>query len=149
MIVRRRKTPRLVATLWAFAFFAVALLASGCSHGPELIEVVGNVLFNGSPPPGPGSVFLAPIEDKTGSGARPAMADFDRDGKFNLSAFPGKSGIKPGRYRVSIQIWKERPQGYLKPGINLVPKDYKLDELEVDRGQKRVEVTYSIVTNKS
>src|SRR2546421_708064 len=129
MIVRSRNTATSSATLWAFAFFAIALLPSGCSHGPELIEVVGNVLLNGSPPPGPGSVFLAPVEDRSGSGARPAMADFDTDGKFNLSAFPGRSGIKPGRYRVSIQIWKERPQGYLKPGINLVPNDYKLEEL--------------------
>jgi hypothetical protein len=148
MIVLHRNTDSL-AILWAFTFAAIALLVSGCSRGPELIEVVGNVLLNGAPPAGPGSVFLAPIEDKSGSGARPAMADFDTGGKFNLSAFPGKSGIKPGRYRVSIQIWKERPQGYLKPGINLVPNDYKLDELIVDPGQKRVEVTYNILTNKS
>jgi hypothetical protein len=134
---------------WAFAYFAIALLTSGCSRDPELIEVVGNVALNGSPPPGPGSVFLAPVEDKTGSGARPAMADFDTDGNFNLSAFPGKSGIKPGRYRVSIQIWKERPQGYLKPGINLVPRDYKFDDLVVDRGQGPVKVTYDIVIKKS
>src|SRR3954469_18078051 len=146
MIVRRRNTVDLIAVLCAFAF---ALLVSGCNRRPELIEVVGNVLLNGLPPAGPGSVFLAPIEDKTGSGARPALADFDTGGKFNLSAFPGKSGIKPGRYRVSIQIWKERPQGYLKPGINLVPNDYKLDELIVDPGQKPVEVTYNILTNKS
>ena len=122
---------------------------SGCSQGPELVEVAGTVLFNGSAPPGPGSVFLAPIDDTTGSGSRPAVADFDADGKFRVFSFTYKAGLKPGRYRVTIQIWKERPQGYLNPGVNVVPGDYKFDELVVDSGQNRVEVTYNVVTDKS
>jgi hypothetical protein len=114
-----------------------------------LVEVVGTVLFNGSPPPGPGTVFLAPIEDKSGTGLRPATADFDTDGKFRVYSFSDKSGLKPGRYRITIQIWKERPQGYLNPGVNAVPSDYKFEELVVESGEARVEVTYDVVTNKS
>jgi hypothetical protein len=121
----------------------------GCNKGPELVEVAGMVMLNGSAPSSPGTVFLAPIEDATGSGSRPAIADFEGDGKFRVFSFGDKAGLKPGRYRVTIQIWKERPQGYTKPGVNLVPPNYKFDELVVERGQKRVDVTYNIVANKS
>jgi hypothetical protein len=92
---------------------------------------------------------LAPVEDATGTGVRPAVADFDTDGKFRVFSFADKAGLKPGRYRVTIQIWKERPQGYLNPGVNLVPNDYKFDDLVVDSGQSRVEVTYNVVIDKS
>jgi len=136
-----RRTPqRAVSSLLPLVALA------GCNSHPELVKVTGVVQLDGSQPPGPGSVYFAPIEDATGTGARPAFADFDVDGKFAIRAFGDAYGMKPGRYRVTVQIWKERPQGYLNPGVNVVPSGYMIDDLVVEAGQSNVEVLYDIKT---
>lgn len=120
------------------------LALAGCSRGPKLVEVVGTVTYGGAPPPAAGVVFFAPIEDLSGSGARPASAEFDTDGRFTVKSYSNSTGLKPGRYRVSLQIWKERPKGYNAPGIDLVPRGTTFPELRVEPDQERVEVSYDV-----
>ena len=128
-----------------YGIILCAVLILGCGRGgAKMVQVVGKVTYRGGACPGPGTVMLAPYEVTGGSGLRPASAEFGDDGAFAVRSFRPGDGLKPGRYRITIQCWKERPQGYDKPGVDVVRPGFHPEDLVVAPDSPRVELHYDI-----
>lgn len=92
-----RPTPFATALLCCLSMFC------GCGDGlPETIPVRGKVTFKGGAPPGPGTVFFAPLSGNTSGPLRPGSGDFSLDGVFSAATFQGRDGLLPGTYQVRV-----------------------------------------------
>ena len=114
----------------------VAMGASGCNRVPQTVPVSGRVTLDGVPVGGnPAAMWKARISflaTKSGEDAplRPASAQLDSDGRYELATFGPDDGVQPGEYDVVIvsilsgptmanptapEIW-EIPKHYGRPG---------------------------------
>jgi hypothetical protein len=124
----------------------------GCGGSDlPLVPVKGQVTFAGGPCPAPGRISFSPA---AGSGAvsRPAWAKFDTDGKYAATSFREGDGLLPGHYRISISCYIGIPDPRnpnSADDINLVPSDYRPDDLVVEEGQKAIEVNYDVPPKKT
>lgn len=89
--------PRLTAAL------LLLILASGCSKHSDLVQVTGTVKnADGSP-----LVFEAgSVNFQAMEGAGHATGSVQPDGSFTMMTKKPGDGVKPGRYKVAVQLWK-------------------------------------------
>jgi hypothetical protein len=99
---------------WLLAI-AVALMV-GCGSGDEALQVTGVVTnADGSPIASEsGTVLFQPA----GSGEH-ASGSVAADGTFTMMTRVPGDGVKPGQYKVVLQMWKSYREGTLA-----VPKKY-------------------------
>jgi hypothetical protein len=127
------------------------LLATGCGDGgPEVVPVHGKVTFAGKSPPGPGTVYFAPVAAAEGMPSRPGSADFQLDGMFRATAFREREGLVPGTYRVQVVCWKRPPDPTSDlRAENYVPDNYHPPDLTIEPGTDGpVEVKYDVPQSK-
>jgi hypothetical protein len=101
--------------------FVVALSGLiGCSQqGPQLVEVEGIVNYKGQPVT-QGTIHLGPAEGSSGS--RPGVGNIDAAGRYTIRSLPGREGIAPGTYNVTIQSYTG---SHLEGNVKyLVPQRY-------------------------
>ena len=94
-----------------------AILAVGCGGSSDLLQVTGTVKN------ADGSAFKADeggliLFNASGSG-KSATGNLEPDGSFTMMTRAPGDGIKPGTYKVVLQIWKDYRAGTLA-----VPKKY-------------------------
>jgi hypothetical protein len=91
-------------------------MAVGCGGGDDSIAVTGTVkMADGSPIKCEnGMVIFQPA----GSG-QAASGSVDQDGSFTMMTKVQGDGVKPGQYKVVLQLWKSYRAGTLA-----VPKKY-------------------------
>ena len=79
----------------------MTITIAGCAKpGPPVIEVEGKVTYNGEPIT-TGMVKFIPKSLDNGL-VRPAVGSIAADGTYQISAFPGRNGSRPGEYQVAI-----------------------------------------------
>src|SRR5687767_6223989 len=124
----------------------------GCTGSDmPLVPVNGQVTFAGGPCPAPGRITYSPAAG-TGTATRPAWAKFDTDGKYAATSFTEGDGLLPGKYRVTITCYTGLPDPRNPESvddINLVPKDFRPDDLAVEEGQKPIDVNYDVPPKKT
>jgi hypothetical protein len=98
---------------------AVSLLLPGCGSRVSGLNVVrGKVTYGGGPWPKEGMINFI-------GGPRPASAKFDLEGNFAVASFEKQQGLFPGKYKVTVECWEERPQmGVPNSGKSYVPAKY-------------------------
>jgi hypothetical protein len=74
---------------------ALLLLTAGCSNGPEIVSVSGQVLIDGKPLTH-GFVQVAP------KGFRPASGEIGSDGRFTLTTLNKGDGCLIGTHPVAV-----------------------------------------------
>lgn len=133
--------------------FALAALwcCAGCDSGnPETIPVVGQVTLNGGRMPAKGTVhFLPEPAAGTADGRnRPALAHFDQSGQFSATTWERGDGLRPGKYRVTVECWKESPS-MSSQGVSYVDPKYLNPaqsglSLEVAPDEGKMEVSWNV-----
>jgi hypothetical protein len=78
---------------------------SGCGGGGLESTLTGTVTLDGKPI-GPGILVFAPTE----GAQNPAIGNVEADGRYSVKT-SRTSGLKPGRYRVSVNITELPPPG--------------------------------------
>ena len=98
---------------------ATALMA-GCGGGAEAVQVTGVVTgADGSPIPcESGTVLFQPAAGDNATGQHASGAVLP-DGTFKMMTKVPDDGVKPGHYKVVLQLWKSYRDGKLA-----VPKQY-------------------------
>lgn len=89
----------------------IAGLTVGCGGGSDLLSVTGKVTnADGSPVTAAegGLVLFNPA----GSG-KAATGNFEKDGTFTMMTEKPGDGVKPGTYKVVLQLWKNYRAGTL------------------------------------
>ena len=112
---------------WGLLLAAACVVLFGCGRGgPEVVRVTGKVTFGGGAWPAEGVLYFTPVEPAEGMPARPAPADFDKEGNFTVTSFDEGDGLVPGKYRVAVECWESAPS-MDKPGpvISYVAKKYQ------------------------
>jgi hypothetical protein len=92
---------KLLTTLGSVRLASLVLLAisAGCGSGrPEMLPVTGTVTYDGKPVEMASVTFLA----KNG---RPATAETDSEGRFQLTTFEPGDGAVLGEHIVTITKW--------------------------------------------
>jgi hypothetical protein len=81
----------------------VMALVAGCGAGDELVQVTGTVKnADGSViQHESGQVLFQPTE-----AGQPASGGVEPDGSFTMMTEKPGDGVKPGHYKVVLQIWK-------------------------------------------
>ncbi len=139
-------------TYWSFLIgCAVVLPFCGCSKsGAKTTPIAGRITLSGGAWPKAGSLSFHPLEAPVGLPKIPGSADFMPDGSFTASTFKSNDGLAPGRYRVTVDCWEQRPLDG-QPGKNCyVPEKYRNLkttplELTVAPGTKQTDVSFDIV----
>ena len=90
------------------AYILVAFLF-GCSKNPKCYPVIGKVTFDGTVIE-TGSVTFFPE-----TGGRPAMAEIQPDGTYQLSSYKAGDGIPAGNYKVTIESVEYPPEETAPP----------------------------------
>lgn len=85
---------------WLIVLLAIGV--AGCTRGPTLVPVTGEVAFNGKPVV-PGSVHLEPV-DGPDAGVMRASSLLQLDGSFTIRTYPHGEGAMPGKYRIYLQL---------------------------------------------
>lgn len=110
-----------IGTSLVLSVFTLAMLA-GCEPSrPETAEVSGRITFKGKPVP-QGRILFWP------SKGRPAMAEIQPDGTYELTTFSGSDGAMLGEHRVTIKATRMHfPDGNQTKGVVqwLVPQRYE------------------------
>lgn len=99
----------------------LACVVAGCAKpGPAVTEVRGTVTYQGQPVT-TGMVKFSPVSLE-GEAVRPATGAIGADGTYQIAAFPGRKGSRPGEYQVAIVSYT----GSFMDGTAkyLVPKKY-------------------------
>lgn len=133
-------------------FVSIVLLScQGCgSDNPATIPVVGQVTFNEGPMPGPGTIYFVPSPGNgpTTESMRPAIARFDQSGKFKASTWEQGDGLRPGKYLVTIECWKQSPtmshQGTSYVDLKFLKRDESELSLEVNPSDRKCEVNWNV-----
>lgn len=120
------------------ALLAIAALP-GC--GPRdargLVPVAGRITLDGGSWPKPGTLTFISADEQpaAAAGADPApqpvrvgFAEFEAEGRFVAQTRRPGDGLVPGRYRVGVNCWLERPD-VASPGSGPVPPEAVRDPL--------------------
>ena len=123
--------------VWLIGCLGTFVFLWGCGGAdlPLTIPVSGTVSVNGSSCPGPGSLRFTPIRVADGMPRRPGRADFDTDGRFEVTSFRDGDGLVPGTYRVQLECWQTPPANG-QSGVSYLAADYQPPELTVGRDQR-------------
>jgi hypothetical protein len=108
------------------------LAVMGCSGGEaQPVAVHGAVHFHDGAVPR-GEIAMIRLEPMANEG-RPAIGDIHEDGTFELSTVGGSKGVLPGKYKVTLKVFKT----YERPRISVVAAKYdraETSDIEVDVG---------------
>ena len=112
--------------LWT-AFGLLAVWVAGCDRsGLQLADVDGVVTLDGEPLVGATVQFHPEVRGT--EGARPSLARTSSSGEYELQYSNTRSGVLPGRHKVTISTFTtpdEDPNGNLIPGTpETVPEVY-------------------------
>lgn len=81
----------------------LAMVATGCGDsGTDLVKVSGKIAYQGSPL-SQGTIHLGPVEGSEST--RPGVGNIDANGHYTIRSVPGRDGIAPGTYQVTIQSY--------------------------------------------
>lgn len=108
--------------------FQLCLLVSlllGCGDTLDIVPVEGQVTLAGGGWGRPGMIYFAPVEPAPGFPRMPGMGDVDTEGNFHATTQPDRTGLVPGKYRVSLEIWEVPPTMGGPPPKSFVPKQYQ------------------------
>jgi hypothetical protein len=83
--------------------------SSGCSRGDGRQPVHGTVTLDGQPLTN-GIISFQPV---SGLSAPSSGAAIDNNGKFSI---PSAKGLMPGKYAVTVQVWRETDRTFIDPG---------------------------------
>jgi hypothetical protein len=114
----------------------VLVLATGCGGpGVDLVDVEGHVTLDGKPLPEATIIFTSATPESGTS--RPSMAQTDDSGWYQLQYSTEHSGVRPGKYRVTITTFRPQSLDSLEKVIprlpELVPETYNSKStLEID-----------------
>ena len=131
---------------------ALVLVCTGCgADGMSTVPVNGKITFNGGPCPAEGTIAFSPVSVEEGLPRRPGTAEFKQDGEFHATSFRPGDGLLPGTYRVLISCWtgepsNNDPSSYER--LNCVPRDYKPEEIIVERSAEDVEIVINVPPKK-
>jgi hypothetical protein len=131
---------------WAFI---AALAAAGCGGADKpLVPVEGRVTYAGGEWPMAGYITFTPLESPGATPARPGSGRFLPDGKFVVGSYKPGDGLMPGRYTISVSCFdlnttKPRDEA------EFVPKDFRPEELVIEKGQEAVELNFDVPKKKS
>lgn len=134
--------PRTVVRTTRVLSLALAALAAGCGGASvELIDVEGVVTLDGKPLPD-ATVVMTSLTPESGT-ARPSMAQTNSNGWYRMQYSTEHSGVRPGKYRVSVTTFRPQSLDNLENVIprlpELVPEEYNSKstlELDVQEGAK-------------
>lgn len=79
----------------------VLVLLSGCSRSDTRQSASGIVTLDGQPMAGQGMINFRPAANNDGNSSG---ATLNSDGSFLI---PADKGLSPGKYAVTIQLWKD------------------------------------------
>jgi hypothetical protein len=98
-----------------------AAFMAGCGGGDEALQVTGVVKnADGSPIPcESGTVLFQPTASGENATGQHASGAVNPDGTFSMMTKVPGDGVKPGPYKVVLQLWKSYRDGKLA-----VPKEY-------------------------
>ncbi|MDX1943842.1 MAG: hypothetical protein SFU86_00430 [Pirellulaceae bacterium] len=141
-------------TMRALAAIGGLLLLAGCGDDlPRRVPVSGQVLFDGGPCPGRGTVYFLPLEGAEGFPLRPATAEFGVDGKFRVATFDAGDGLLPGKYQMHVECYETPPNMDGKPVKSHVPPQYQSAQtsgfaLEITPDMRSREIELDLITKK-
>ena len=118
MSIRTQKNA-VVATV--LTFLSIVGTLTGCSDGrPKRVEVTGTVLYQGQPVEGAHVMF-------TPTGARPASARTDAEGRFVLRTFDENDGAVLGTHQITISKKKfgQNPNDPYAATKSALPEKYR------------------------
>jgi hypothetical protein len=78
---------------------------------------------------------------------RPGAAQFGPDGKFVVGSFKPGDGLMPGRYSVSVSCF-DAGSLQQRDEAEFVPKDFKPEDLVIEKGQDAVELNFDVPQKK-
>jgi len=145
---RTSTTPRYF--LSAATCLAALVVFSGCgSDRPQTIPIRGRVTFEGGPPPAPGVLYFTSDDPAEGFPRRPASADFDVEGRFEVKSWDAGDGLVPGRYKVTVECWEVAPMMGEGPPKSYVPEKYQSTatsdlEIEITRDDSSREIELDV-----
>jgi hypothetical protein len=104
---------------WVLVVAEVLLV--GCGGGDQAVQVSGTVTnADGSPIAcESGTVLFQPATSGEPTSGKHATGSVNPDGTFTMMTKVQGDGVKPGQYKVVLQIWKSYREGTLA-----VPKKY-------------------------
>ena len=123
---------------WSFLHGIVLLAAlTGCDSDPhpELVPVTGTVYVDGVPAT-KGTVSFLPADPMGNS----ASANIDESGHYEASTYEPGDGIKPGDYRIGVNINKKESTGNSQTG-QIFPAVPLLSEKYMDPTQSGIKTT--------
>jgi hypothetical protein len=133
--------------LTALAVLGLAALGCGTPEKP-LTPVSGRVTYAGGDWPMVGYITFTPVESPGDTPARPGSGKFQPDGNFVVGSYKPGDGLMPGRYSISVSCFDVNST---KPReeAEFVPKDFRPDELVIEKGQDAVELNFDVPKKKS
>ena len=105
----------------------ILLLLLGCSQkGPQVVPAEGIITFGGGPWPKAGASFFVVDSPSPGLPSRPAMGEFDTNGKLTVTTFKTGDGLLPGKYKIGVECWETAPaMGSPTPARSYIPDRYR------------------------
>jgi hypothetical protein len=130
------------------ALTLLLLAVAGCGRSPNRVLVEGRITLGGGDWPAEGTVQFHPVEAAKGVPRIPGSADFKSDGSFRAGTHKPGDGLTPGRYRVTVECWKEWPTES-SAGVSHAPPVYRDAnktplEVLVPDGKSRTKITLDV-----
>lgn len=111
---------------------------TGCGpSGPETIPIRGEVTIEDGTVPSNCTVYFQPTEVPEGMPLRPATANVNGDGKFEVTSFRSGDGLVPGTYHVKIVYYTLRPGGNPEIESHWAMHTRQGDDLVVESGKRQ------------
>jgi hypothetical protein len=95
--------------LLRFGPWLLLVVLAGCGHREDRLPVSGAVTLDGQPFGGGGAISFQPVDAKQGSSAG---ATLGANGAYSI---PAAKGLRPGKYRVVVQVWRETNRTFIHP----------------------------------
>jgi len=95
-----------------------------------------------------GAITFTPIASPGETPARPGGSPFGPDGKFVAGSYKPGDGLMPGRYSVAVTCF-DTNLNMPRDEAEYVPKDFRPEELVIEKGQDAVELNFDVPKKKS
>ena len=127
---------------------ALFVVVAGCGADKPLVPVAGRVTYAGGDWPMAGYITFTPLESPGSTPARPGSSRFQPDGTFVVGSYKPGDGLMPGRYSISVSCFDVNTT---KPRdeAEYVPKDFRPEELVIEKGQDSVELNFDVPKKKT
>jgi hypothetical protein len=120
---RRRRLPALNPLI--VCGLLPLLLLAGCGRdGPQPVPIDGTITLDGGPWPKPGVLYFTTETSSRDAPSRPAMGQFDTNGKLTVTTFTKGDGLLPGKYKMGVECWLVPPSPGGPMSQTCVPERY-------------------------